>query len=50
MSTTTLAPVERMLDAAERGITLIKNRAILHFTYILEMIFHRDSEQALVTQ
>lgn len=50
MSTTTLDPVERMLDAAEKGITLIKNREILHFTYIPEMIFHRDSEQALVTQ
>ncbi len=50
MSTTTLDPVERMLDAAEKGITLIKNREILHFTYIPEMIFYRDSEQALVTQ
>ncbi len=39
-----------MLDAAEKGITLIKNREILHFTYIPDMIFHRDSEQALVTQ
>jgi cell division control protein 6 len=50
MSTTTLDPVERMLDAAEKGITLIKNREILHFTYIPEMILHRDTEQALVTQ
>ena len=50
MSTTTLDPVERMLDAAEKGITLIKNREILHFTYLPDMIFHRDSEQALVTQ
>ena len=50
MSTTTLDPVERMLDAAEKGITLIKNREILHFTYIPDMIFHRDSEQELVTQ
>ena len=50
MSTTTIDPVERMLDAAEKGITLIKNREILHFTYMPEMIFHRDSEQALVTQ
>jgi cell division control protein 6 len=50
MSTTTLDPVERMLDAAENGITLIKNREILHFTYMPEMIFHRDSEQTLVTQ
>ena len=43
-------PVERLLDAAENGITLIKNRDILHFTYIPETIFHRDSEQELVTQ
>ncbi len=50
MSTTTLDPIERMLDAAEKGITLIKNREILHFTYMPETIFHRDSEQALVTQ
>ncbi len=50
MSTTTLDPVERMLDAAEKGITLIKNREILHFTYMPDMIFHRDSEQELVTQ
>ena len=47
---TTLDPVERLLDAAENGITLIKNRDILHFTYIPENILHRDSEQELVTQ
>lgn len=50
MSTTTLDPVERLLDAAENGIALIKNRDILHFTYIPATIFHRDSEQELVTQ
>ena len=50
MSITTLDPVERLLDAAENGITLIKNRDILHFTYMPETIFHRDSEQELVTQ
>ena len=50
MSTTTIDPVERMLDAAEKGITLIKNREILHFSYIPDMILHRDSEQELVTQ
>ncbi len=50
MSTTTLDPVERLLDAAENGITLIKNRDILHFTYMPATIFHRDSEQELVTQ
>ena len=47
---TTLDPVERLLDAAENGITLIKNRDILHFTYIPENILHRDTEQELVTQ
>ena len=43
-------PVERLLDAAENGITLIKNREILRFTYMPENIPHRDSEQELVTQ
>ena len=43
-------PVEKLLDAAENGVTLIKNRDILHFTYMPETIFHRDSEQELVTQ
>ncbi len=50
MSITTLDPVERMLDAAENGITLIKNRNILHYTYIPNTILHRDSEQEQVTQ
>ncbi|MEX2059658.1 MAG: AAA family ATPase [Nitrosopumilaceae archaeon] len=50
MSIMTLDPVERMLDAAENGITLIKNRDILHYTYIPNTIFHRDSEQEQVTQ
>jgi cell division control protein 6 len=46
----TLDPVERMLDAAENGITLIKNRDILHYTYMPDIILHRDSEQEQVTQ
>jgi len=50
MSIITLDPVERMLDAAENGITLIKNRDILHYTYIPDTILHRDSEQEQVTQ
>lgn len=50
MSITALDPVERMLDAAEKGITLIKNRDILHYTYLPETIYHRDSEQEQVTQ
>ncbi|HII05062.1 MAG TPA: AAA family ATPase [Nitrosopumilus sp.] len=43
-------PIDRMLDAAESGKSIIKNRDILHFTYIPNIIFHRDSEQEQVTQ
>jgi len=43
-------PIDRMLDAAESGKSIIKNREILHFTYIPNIIFHRDSEQEQVTQ
>ena len=39
-----------MLNAAEEGKSLIKNRDILHFTYIPSIIYHRDSEQERVTQ
>ena len=50
MSIITIDPVERLLDAAESGKSLILNREILHFTYIPEVILHRDSEQEKVTQ
>ena len=50
MSIITLDPVERLLDAAESGKSLIQNREILHFNYIPEVILHRDSEQEKVTQ
>ena len=50
MSIITIDPVERLLDAAESGKSLIQNREILHFTYIPEVILHRDSEQEKVTQ
>jgi len=43
-------PIDRMLDAAESGKSIIKNRKILHFTYIPNTILHRDSEQEQVTQ
>lgn len=43
-------PIDRLLDAAESGKSLIKNREILHFTYIPETIQHRNSEQEQVTQ
>ena len=43
-------PIDRMLDAAESGKSIIKNREILHFTYIPNTILHRDSEQEQVAQ
>ena len=43
-------PIDKLLDAAESGKTIIQNRDILHFTYIPEIILHRDSEQEQVTQ
>ncbi len=43
-------PVDRLLDDAESGKSLIKNREILHFTYIPDTILHRDTEQEQVTQ
>jgi len=45
MSTTLTDPVDKLLDAAESGKSLIKNRDILHFTYIPNIIHHRDIEQ-----
>jgi cell division control protein 6 len=43
-------PIDRLLDAAESGKSIIKNRDILHFTYIPDVIQHRNSEQEQVTQ
>ena len=43
-------PIDRLLDAAESGKSIIKNREILHFTYIPNTIYHRNSEQEQVTQ
>jgi archaeal cell division control protein 6 len=43
-------PIDRLLDAAESGKSIIKNRNILHFTYIPNIIQHRNSEQEQVTQ
>ena len=43
-------PIDRLLDAAESGKSIIKNRDILHFTYIPDTILHRNSEQEQVTQ
>lgn len=43
-------PIDKLLDAAESGKSIIKNREILHFTYIPDVIQHRNSEQEQVTQ
>jgi len=43
-------PIDRLLDAAESGKSIIKNRDILHFTFIPNIIQHRNSEQEQVTQ
>tara|TARA_B100000686_G_scaffold147064_1_gene154532 strand:- start:2177 stop:3412 length:1236 start_codon:yes stop_codon:yes gene_type:complete len=50
MSTTTIDPIDRLLDAAQSGKTLIKNRDVLHFTHIPEQILHRNPEQEQITQ
>jgi cell division control protein 6 len=43
-------PIDDLLNAAESGKSIIKNRDILHFTYIPNIILHRKSEQEQVTQ
>ena len=50
MSITTIDPIEKLLDAAVSGKSLIKNRTILHHTFIPNNIHHRDLEQEKVTQ
>ena len=50
MSTSVNDPVDRLLDAAQSGKTLIRNRDVLHFTHIPETILHRDPEQEKITQ
>lgn len=50
MSITMIDPIDRLLDAVESGKSIIKNRNILHFTYIPDVIHHRDEEQEKVTQ
>ena len=43
-------PVNRLLDAAESGKSIIVDRGILHFAHMPEVILHRDAEQEQVTQ
>ena len=50
MSTTTLDPVELLLNKADQGNLIIKNPNVLRHDYIPSRILHRDKQQELVTQ
>ena len=50
MSVTTIDPIEKLLEAAETGKSIIRNRTILHHSFIPNIIYHRDLEQEKVTQ
>lgn len=43
-------PVDRLLDNMESGRSIIKNRKVLHFSYLPELILHRNEELEKVTQ
>ena len=43
-------PIDRLLDAAASGKSLIKNRDILQTTYVPATIQHRDEEAKIVAQ
>ncbi|MFM8658976.1 MAG: Cdc6/Cdc18 family protein [Candidatus Nitrosotenuis sp.] len=43
-------PVDRLLDDVESGKSIIKNRKVLHFSYLPELILHRKNELEKVTQ
>ena len=43
-------PVDRLLDGVESGKSIIKNRQVLHFSYLPEIILHRNEELEKVTQ
>ena len=43
-------PIDRLLNAAESGKSIIKNRESLHFSYKPPIILHRESELEQVTQ
>lgn len=42
--------MDRLLDAAESGKSIIKNRNVLHFTYLPDVVLHRKDEQEKLTQ
>ena len=50
MSTVTVDPVDRLLEEATTGASIIKNRVALRFDYMPRVIRHRDDEQEQVVQ
>ncbi len=42
--------VDKLLNDADSGISLFKNRKIVHFYHTPDQILHRDKELAIVTQ
>lgn len=42
--------VDKLLDDATNGRSILKKRDVLHFTFIPEVILHRDNELAKITQ
>lgn len=42
--------VDKLLNDADSGVSLFKNRRIVHFDYTPDQILHRDEELATVTQ
>ncbi len=47
---TTLDPVDRLLDSVMQGQSIVRNQDVLRFDYIPSMINHRDQEQKEVAQ
>jgi archaeal cell division control protein 6 len=43
-------PIDKLLDDAQSGKSLFKNREVLHFAFIPDIILHRVDEQKKVTQ
>src|SRR5574340_1064734 len=43
-------PIDKLLDDAESGKSLFKNREVLHYSFIPDIILHREEEQKKVTQ
>src|SRR5437899_12360896 len=43
-------PIDKLLNDAVKGKSVFKNREVLHFAFIPDVILHRDEEQKKVTQ